>query len=166
HALVPAQGSGIEHDELAVIAGSSLAAKDLWIREIQDCRTLAGIRRTSRKFLKPDVVGEHDMIGKARAQFFNPQQNFKGKRTMADVEFACVELRENVVDVENDPGARQLGNQGCENQQVGDRMNMNHVVAVLPVFPSKQSDCAAKECKDPPKVIPFPPLIDETSLNS
>src|SRR5262245_50442277 len=111
---MPAQGSRVKHDELAVVARSALALKDLRIRKIQDRRTLVGMGRTPGKLLKPDIVGEHHMIGKICAQFLDQQQDLKGERAMADLEFTSVELGKNVVDVEDDPGAHKLRNEGGE----------------------------------------------------
>src|SRR5262245_15951204 len=74
NALMPAQGSRIQHDELSVITTPPTPLENCRIREIQERRTLAGLGRAPDELLEPNIIRDNHVVGKTGAQTLNPEQ--------------------------------------------------------------------------------------------
>jgi hypothetical protein len=91
------------------------------------------------------MVGNNHVIGKTCSPSLGNQKRSKQQRMFANFKFAGVELGNNVVNVENDFAACQLGNKGGEHFEVRNRMYVHQLVRVPQVPPRQKKSGSEKE---------------------
>ena len=133
--LVPLEAAGEENDESAVVTGPGAGIEDGRVDVIQENRALSRRDGAPDQLLVPQVVRDDDVVGKGRREPLHPGQQADTPVRQRDVELAGIELRHDVVNVENDPGARPLRIKSGKDQEIRHVVHMDDVVGVAAMAP-------------------------------
>src|ERR1700722_19709603 len=99
------------------------------IRVIHNHSTFAWRGGARRVAGMPDVVGKYYVVRQFGGHLLDEEQQAKPTGVRAGIEFTLVELRHNVVNVENNSGTTQLWDQRRENEKVRRVVNMHDAIA-------------------------------------
>jgi hypothetical protein len=119
------KGSRIEHDKAIVRPNPAMTGENCRVRPVQNYRAPRVRNGPREQGFSPNVIGNDHVIGKSCGHSLDNQQRFEQDSMLADVEFAGVELWDNVMYIENDFATHQFGNQRRKHLKVRNGMNMN-----------------------------------------
>jgi hypothetical protein len=91
------------------------------------------------------MVWNDYMICKCTRDPFNPPHQFEDQGVLAGMELGPVELRQKVVNVENNLRTHQTRQQRCENQEIGNRMDVHKFVRLSNVIYAHTDHCPQKK---------------------
>jgi hypothetical protein len=110
--LVVIQRSGVEENKLPIAPAIVITDRfeQPQVGVVEQRRALFMLQPCSRdQPIPPQVTGDDHVVRKLRRSALDPAKATKRVGTGWPLEFVAVELRQNIVNVENDPGAGQLG---------------------------------------------------------
>ena len=159
-ALVPVQRAGIAQDKAAIrITLAQVAVKDGGVGVIDEGGALVATDGATRDFLEPEVIGNDHVISEGGRPALDPLQGFEDQRVAAHAELGGVELGDDVVDVQDDLGPAQLGNQGRKHFEVRNRMDVHQVVGLVQLLARHFKQRSEEEPNDAPQVSELAPLV-------
>ena len=129
----------VQHDELAVRPRSPLRPKIIQVRIVDDRGYLPGRHVAGVQPLFPHVIRSDHVVGKRRGHPINPHQRLEHKRLFRNAEFAGVKFRHHVMNIEDDLCPGQFGQPRGENEEVGNVVDVDQIVAILEMI-ACQSD--------------------------
>src|SRR5665213_2229970 len=147
YALMPVEGAGIGEEEPArgCDAGrTALAGKNAQVRTVANDAAFTGVGGPCREAVAPEMVGDDDMCGKACRTSFDEGENTEEGGIVGNFELAGVELREEVMDIEEDGDALQFCCDGGEDQEVRHVVNV-HKITGADALPAIEEESGAQE---------------------
>ncbi len=114
----------------------------------------------------PQVVGRDHVVGEGHRPPFQPGQHAERGRAGVASELVGVELGAEVVDVEDQAGAEQLGDGGGEDLEVGQRVHVDDVVALAQVLARDDGERADEEGQHPEQVAVLRTLVLAPALDA
>src|SRR5579864_3811728 len=121
---------------------------------------------SGRDALAPKMIRHDHVIGKSDRQSLHEDQATEGKRIETYMKLAGVKFREHVVNVENDLGAEDSWNDGCKDQEVGNRMHMDKLIAARCIAPSDKPGGKQQKANYAEKIGEGSALVDGSGLDA
>src|SRR5262249_31645028 len=116
--------------------------------------------------IAPNVIGGDDVIGKARRHALDGEKNLERQRIARAVELADVKLRHDVVNIENDFGAAELGEECRKDLEVRNRVNMDEVVFFFEMAARQEGHRAQEKHHQPRNVGELALFVDLAGLDT
>ena len=113
--------------------GRVFAAKDKRIRHIRQYRQLAGRSPSPYQNIAMRMMNADGLVCQPDAELLLLGKNENQRMLLRESELRHVHLRHHVVDVEDHPRAKHLGDHGHQHKQIGHGVHIDDVVPLLQV---------------------------------
>src|SRR5215469_6758910 len=151
--LVPVERTRVKQDEAPIaVARSGGTGKDGAVRRVQHHGTLLRGNGAGYEAFLPNVIGNNYVASESGGVLLDAEERLESKRVVLAAEFAGVEFRKDVVDIQNDRGAAQAGKQRGKDHEVRNGVDVQNVVAFLKVEARNLEQSAQKELSQTPEV--------------
>ena len=153
-ALVSIQGPRIDQDEPVIRSGSGSRRKQLEIHVVHQRRHLVRRCRSFHDHFLPDVIRNDHMIRKPAGPFLHPPEECDRPRPALRPKLRLIELRKNVVNVQDDAGAAPLEHRSRENEKIRHVMHMQQIPSATRLGPAQMDQRLPEKTAQPPRLQP------------
>src|SRR5579871_2430656 len=112
------------------------------------------------------MVGDDHVVGKRAGLAFDPSHGVEHSGSLVAQKFAGVELRQHVVNVQNDFCAGQLRNQCGENEEIRNGMDVHQIIGLPQVIKAQNNHGPQEKHANPEKVRELTLFIGDALLHA
>src|SRR5262249_17554503 len=119
----------------------------------------------SNHLLAPKVIGYNHVIGESRRGLFDAFEHRDIQAVFPRAELVSKQLWNEVMDVQDELRAPALRTPRSKDQEVGNVVHVDKVVADLPVAPGQQEGRGNEKTEQAPSIHPLAPLVRFAALD-